>query len=472
MDYRTAKTIRGKSLSSLITQKIRSGGGATSSIRSSISEKIKAKGVGIKEKFDPLNIAKFMTGGGNLAPAILGRITGRKQEDINYFSGGRQTLTQIKKTKPLGQVSGETSDSIVAIFNLIKKNHERDLQLRETERSFQEEKANEEQRRHGEFLKILKDYTSEGTAVAVKTGSSGGILDFLGTVKTMIADAVKNTIETIQNMFSWLNDLRKSELFKFLGSKLFALLTSGPFLAVASAGALLLLLANDKNPEQTTKQMLGAADPNAIGAAIDKQQQENVSSEELNKKFEVRRALLKDAPLKTKYLGIGQREYLQQIGVPENQVEQLYDDTKPLVVPEVLKNVDPQLYNRLKPSTKPVSNNRTPSVGVVADKGINSTAPSNPISSVTMKDTAEQTQTPKATVVPSAPASSPVSDAIEENVSLNMSSSMSPASTTAPIITNNVNSTSTEESIPTTATVRDRNVAIVNRVFEQSESYI
>jgi hypothetical protein len=474
MEYSTAKSIRGRTLSSLITQKIRAGGGVTSAIRSSVSEKMRAKGLGIKEKFDPLNIAKFLTGGSNLAPAILGRLTGRKQSDINYFSGGRKTATEIKKTKSLGQLPGDSSGSLSEIFNLIKKNYERDLQLRETERSFQEEKANEDQRRHNEFIKVLKDYTSGGTAIAIKPEKEGGgLLQFLDMVKSMIAESVKNTIDTIQNMFSWLNDLRKSGLFKLIGSNLLTLLTSQAFLAAASAGALFYLLASDKNPEQTTKQILGAVDPNALGSAIDKQQQENVSPEELNKKFEVRRALLKDAPFKTKYFGIGQREYLTKLGVPQNEVEQLYDDTKPLVVPEVLKDINPQVYNKLKPSAKPVNSQSKLNVGEAGQVEGTSETPSRtttPQNKTETAPTSTEIQTPISSV-PSTPMSSSVYGASEENNNLNMMATATSSTPMAPIVSNNVNNTSTEESIPATATVRDK-VAILERVFSQSTAMV
>jgi len=82
-DYAKAAKVRKTSLSDLITKKIVEGGSIGSSIKAGISEKSKAKVTGIKEAFDPLNIAKKLTGG--LGAAILGRATGRKQEDIEYF---------------------------------------------------------------------------------------------------------------------------------------------------------------------------------------------------------------------------------------------------------------------------------------------------------------------------------------------------------------------------------------------------
>ena len=94
MSYQRAAEIRKKSLKNLITDKLVEGEGIGSSIGGSISEKMKARSKGLKEKFDPLNIAKMLTG--NLGSALLGKITGRSKEDIGYFAGNKK----YKETKP------------------------------------------------------------------------------------------------------------------------------------------------------------------------------------------------------------------------------------------------------------------------------------------------------------------------------------------------------------------------------------
>ena len=90
MNYYDAARIRKKGFANLMTDKLTSGQGIVSSLRGTLSDRSKAKSMAMKEKFDPLNIAKFLTGGSNLAPAILGRLTGRSKEDIGYFTGKRQ----------------------------------------------------------------------------------------------------------------------------------------------------------------------------------------------------------------------------------------------------------------------------------------------------------------------------------------------------------------------------------------------
>jgi hypothetical protein len=86
MDYGKAEGIRKKGLAGLITDNLVEGQGIGSSFGSAISDRTKATFTGIQEKFDPLNIAKKLTGGSNLAPALLGRLTGRKQSTIEHFA--------------------------------------------------------------------------------------------------------------------------------------------------------------------------------------------------------------------------------------------------------------------------------------------------------------------------------------------------------------------------------------------------
>ncbi len=90
MNYYDAARIRKKGFANLMTDKLTSGQGIFSSRRDALSEMSKANSLAMKERFDPMNIAKFLTGGSTLAPAIVGRLTGRSKEDIGYFAGKRQ----------------------------------------------------------------------------------------------------------------------------------------------------------------------------------------------------------------------------------------------------------------------------------------------------------------------------------------------------------------------------------------------
>ena len=168
MDYEEAKRIRNKdySLGRLITSNIRQGAGAGSAIKEAFKEKFdvktrtKAKITGIKDKFDPLNIAKFLTGGSNFAPALLGRLTGRSQKDINYFSGGR--AKPYESSTKIGKVEGDESgltDILDKIYTFMKSNQEDDIRHQELQNNRREEEMNEDAKRHSDLLKALSKLT-------------------------------------------------------------------------------------------------------------------------------------------------------------------------------------------------------------------------------------------------------------------------------------------------------------------------
>ena len=236
MDYRVASNIRGKSLSSLMTDRITEGGSIGSSIKGAISDKLKAKGTGIKEKFDPMNIARAMTGGGKLAPAILGRMTGRSQSDINYFAGNKNkasSYTQMPQmtTPPGGGLGGSAVEVLNKMLSFMQKNREEDVKYKETEMSFQEENQSEEERRHTKFLKVLKDFTSVKTTTLVdkkETGGGGGMFDG-------IMEILKGMFDKFMEPFKFLWDNKD----KFLGILRWM---SGPLgLALLGTGAIMWL---------------------------------------------------------------------------------------------------------------------------------------------------------------------------------------------------------------------------------------
>lgn len=115
MDYGRAKDIRQQGLFSLMTDKLSSGQGTGSSIKSAISDRTQATFTGIKEKFDPLNIAKAVTGGSKFAPALVGALMGRSKEDISYFTDKKRN----KKIKALTPQSSGNNESMAEALGLI-----------------------------------------------------------------------------------------------------------------------------------------------------------------------------------------------------------------------------------------------------------------------------------------------------------------------------------------------------------------
>jgi hypothetical protein len=469
MDYSTAKAIRGRSLSSMITQKIRAGGGVGSSIGRSISEKMRARGTGIKEKFDPLNIAKFLTGGSNLAPAILGRLTGRKQSDINYFSGGRKTATQIGGSGALGKMQNTPTDSLSSLFTFIRQSYEQDLRMRETERTFQEEKSNEEQRRHNEFLKALKDYTSGATAVMVKPEKGGGFLDFLGTIKKMIADAVKTAIETVQKMFEWITELKVlrtflPKLITFLGTPLtaFGLSLLGMASIAALAGALYYLIKKDTPPGEETEATAGLSPADAAmqtGGVVPGKRYTELDVENMAKERSVFNRM---EDFKTKMRN------MKRFGQTEDRLDKYLDEYAQSSDP-----VDSEAAKRLIAERQKAKYGAKESFRRSEIQSGNLSGGGSPASMSSGGGTGGSTpvQSTPMSPVSSAPMSSPVYGSSSENADLNMMGNVGNGASAAPIITSSVNNSSTEQPMPATASIRD-STDVLSRVMNQSAAYV
>jgi hypothetical protein len=180
MDYYKAQSIRKTGLSDLIADQIASGGGIGSSIGKGISQKTSAAMTGIKQRFDPLNIAKFVTGGSNLAPAMLGRLTGRKQRDIKFFTGKRAYDT-ASKIKPVEEGDG-LNDILGKMIGFMQSINEAEKKRRDTAKQFAEENTLEKAKRHKELIEAItgKPYTGNEktvTATKVPEGPQRSFLD-------------------------------------------------------------------------------------------------------------------------------------------------------------------------------------------------------------------------------------------------------------------------------------------------------
>jgi hypothetical protein len=135
---------------------------------------------GIKEKFDPLNIAKFVTGGSNLAPALLGRLTGRNSKDIKYFSGIKDkkgdTATKLEGGTEAFAANNQMIESLLDIYDLLKNTAEDKKKAKEEEAQFAEERLSEKERnkerRHKELMEAITGEPYE-TATKVKKEEDG-----------------------------------------------------------------------------------------------------------------------------------------------------------------------------------------------------------------------------------------------------------------------------------------------------------
>lgn len=153
MDYQRAKEIRGKSLSTLITDRIAAGGGIGESISGALSERSKARAVGLKEKFDPLNIIRTLTGGSRLAPALLGRLTGRSPEAIKYFS--RDPKKKLKNEGLSSQDLQSATQKLGSIYAMMVKMEEEKKAMEQDDARRRAAEEESEEDRNKELIKAL-----------------------------------------------------------------------------------------------------------------------------------------------------------------------------------------------------------------------------------------------------------------------------------------------------------------------------
>jgi len=192
MDYAKAQKIRNKSFGTLLAEQE---GGFGESLKKTISQKTQAKMTGIKEKFDPMNMVKFMTGGSNWAPAMLGKLTNRKQSSIDFFTGvkrrGKGTADKLGSVDG-GSGGGDFLGILQSIESLLHTTREEDKLKSEEENNFAEEKALEKARRHKELMEALtgKPYKEKVVPTATKEDDEKtswvSWLDGLGWLKYLV----------------------------------------------------------------------------------------------------------------------------------------------------------------------------------------------------------------------------------------------------------------------------------------------
>jgi hypothetical protein len=232
--YQAAAQTRERGLLGNVTDSLITGNGSiTGSIGRGISDTFKAKVTGIKEKFDPLNIAKKLTG--NVGAAILGRATGRSREDMEHFTGrsprnknapahqytkagpdlnqlSKALHTKVSEGQQPKLRSGDSISNVLAkIYNLFLINSKADSDARDEDK---QKKIEENELKEKQHMEILKALTGSGTAAPVKEKKEEGksffeiigdmIKGVIGTIKDMIASAVKQ----VTDMFGWITDFK------------------------------------------------------------------------------------------------------------------------------------------------------------------------------------------------------------------------------------------------------------------------
>ena len=269
MSYQRAQGLKGVGLGRLIVNRTVNGEGFGRSIKSAISDKVVAKMTRIKEKFDPMNIAKMF--GGRLGAYAMGKMTGRSEEDMAHFTGsyrrGRNATHQVnsKKNPMITKIAeGNTqklnkgdglADVLSKIYNLIKQDSIVKLHQEELQKNFSIDKEKQRQKRHEELIKAL-----------------GGKSNLVQTVKvekenTNLFDIIRDTVDKmfggIKDILEFFTEFRRLGLFKTIFSVLSSvgkLLISPIGLLAAGiwAGNEFLTWLNSKTPDFTVPTPDGA----------------------------------------------------------------------------------------------------------------------------------------------------------------------------------------------------------------------
>lgn len=163
MNYYEAANIRGKSFAQLMTEKLLAGQGVFSSALSARTDRKMAERMVRKEKYDILNIARFLTGGSKLAPAVVGKLLGRSKEDIEYFSGKKKRNYQRQSPSYLERMYGKQSmitdeESVPVLQQILavlqKTESDRNIEY-ETMRIFQENQERYANDRHQDVMNVF-----------------------------------------------------------------------------------------------------------------------------------------------------------------------------------------------------------------------------------------------------------------------------------------------------------------------------
>jgi hypothetical protein len=418
MEYKEAKKLREKSLGSLLAEQE---GGALSSLKKAVSLKTQAKITGIKEKFDPLNIAKTLTFGSNFAPALLGKLTGRKQSSIDYFSGVKRrdkgTAEKLGKVED-GEGGGDVLGILHSIESLLHKTREEDKLKAEQEKNFEEERNIEKAKRHKALMEAItgKPYT-EKTSTATKVDNPEETPSGLD-LSDMIA-----TFQMLKNAGGWLTTLLLGPVA--LAAALSALIIGGAALKGSQEVERYRELggddAADLAAERQTDEFLGAGDPGALGSAI-MNANEETKGEKLTKLVKKKQEIIKT---------LMENEGFKKSG-EDNQGRYLFKDSKnEPPSPELLKTVNNQANLYLKSNTLPeaikTDNQELPKQSPeISQKNSAEMAPTTP-----KEASAPVSETPKS--------GAQLNQAQKTNLDLNLPQSKSDPST---VVNNNVNNVS------------------------------
>jgi hypothetical protein len=214
------------------------------------------------------------------------------------------------------------------MLDFMKLTYEEDKLAREQQNNFSEEQKAENDRRDKQLLEALKG-KKKPTAEKIDDKDNRSFLEKILDAMSSILSPLKTFMSAIGTLFSTLSKIFTS-VTKFISTFGRILFTVGRFflmnpvgiallLGVAATAALFTLLVNDKNPEETSKMIGNAANPDAAMAEAIMKTTEATDENAISAK---KTNLLADRPSDKKSLLFWkdsdlQKAYLQEIGWDE-----------------------------------------------------------------------------------------------------------------------------------------------------------
>ena len=144
----------------------------------------------------------------------------KKMKDDKNKKVDRMSNNLSRNLGPLSDINSQE------ILEFMKENYADEERYRQVQRSFMEERANEEEKRHKELVTALKKFTdTKTTATAVKPEEGGGILDMIRNMFKAFEEKIKGMVDAA---LSGIDMFRKgallANLLRFLGSPIFPIL--------------------------------------------------------------------------------------------------------------------------------------------------------------------------------------------------------------------------------------------------------
>ena len=460
--------------------------GSTSS-KPVASDQIKSQASGFQTKFNPINIFNFITGGSSSKSSS--RNYGN-QSSVHSITGKKvKTATQIPQLaepEPV-ETGGDSLISLLAkMFSFMQQARKDDIKRRDTNQAFSEEKMSEEQRRHEQFLKILKEYTSIGTT-KLTPDDSVGIIDSIKGMFGGIIDSIKGMFGGIMGIMGFIKVAFDSLMgpfkpFKWLLANKSILLklirwATGPIGVALLGAAAIAWLANQlKDYFRKNVGNMNVIGPREAQAILENGNPNVIANYPGG--YEALADIVKNGAAKAKRVlegyraGVITKNELNQMG-GEKKLEEMENEPGDLIVPPLKPFPETVIPRPKKPGYNQMEwdklfGPRYTIDGILKDEFITDYGPLGKVTSAAPAGVAAPvSSTYSATPVSPTPSTSSVNDVIARNTDLVLNDYSSDSGSTRPIVSSSTNSTSSpDKQMSSSATQRD-DTAIIDRVFDR-----